>query len=364
MNIVYISQMTNVKWAGPGYSIPRQIKAQSKYDNIFWYHMRTDINDEWMNHYHINTVDKYPGKSISDLPEPFNKPDLVIVEQFYGYANMKIRKELTKGDIPYILVPRGELNKKAQNRKKIKKSIANIITFNKFARKALAIQYLTEDEKRDSGDKWNKTSIVIPNGTEKKYITKENFNQDKLICTNIGRIEPYQKGIDLLIDACVSIKSELKKSNCQFHIYGPDVENKKDILKQKIDNENLSSIIYIHEPVFGKEKENVLLESDIFLMTSRFEGHPMALIEAMSYGIPCFVTDGTNMAKEVEEYNAGWTARNNIKSIKETLLKMIEEKNLLNEKGSNSLELSNQYDWNELAKKSHELYKSLLLLER
>ena len=43
---------------------------------------------------------------------------------------------------------------------------------------------------------------------------------------------------------------------------------------------------------------------------------------------------------------------------------MIEEKNLLNEKGSNSLELSNQYDWNELAKRVHELYKSLLLLER
>ncbi len=364
MNILYISQMSNIKWAGPAYSIPRQIKAQSAYDNVFWYHMKSDISPEWEEQYKVNSTQQYPRKKISDLPEPFNKPDLVIVEQFYGYAKLPIRKELVKGNIPYIIVPRGELTNKAQRRKSIKKKIGNSLIFNRFARKALAIQYLTEDEMKESGGKWNENSIVIPNGTDKKEYKKDLFNNDKLIVTNIGRIEKYQKGIDLLIYACKEIKEELLLAKCEIHIYGPDAENQRIDIEKVINDEGLQSIIYIHGPVFGEEKKKVLLESDIFIMTSRFEGHPMALIEAMSYGIPCFATDGTNMSKEIDAYNSGWTARNNVESIKVSILNMIKEKNLLNEKGNNSLRLSRQYDWNEIAKQSHIIYKNILSVDK
>ena len=36
MNILYISNLSGSKFAGPSYSVPEQIRAQAKYDNVFW----------------------------------------------------------------------------------------------------------------------------------------------------------------------------------------------------------------------------------------------------------------------------------------------------------------------------------------
>lgn len=363
MNLLYISQIGDMKWAGPTYSIPKQIEAQSKYDNVFWYHIKKDVSLDWISYQNFNSLHEFPKGKISDLPEPFNKPDLVIVEQFYGYAISSIKRELVNGNIPYIIIPRGELTEKAQNRKKLKKKIANIISFNKFASKALAIQYLTEDERKNSGEMWNATSIVISNGTEKKDIIKEKFNKDKLICTSIGRLESYQKGLDLLIDACVDIKEELIKAKCEIHIYGPDVENQRYELEERIKENDLGTVMYIHDGVFGNEKRQILLDSDVFMMTSRFEGHPMALIEAMSYGIPCFATYGTNMSEEINKTDSGWIASTDVESIRKSILKMIKERDNLEVKGDNALSLSNEYNWDEIAKKSHSIYEELLALK-
>ena len=39
MNILYISKIDGRPWSGPSYSIPNQVKAQSKLDNVLWYNL-------------------------------------------------------------------------------------------------------------------------------------------------------------------------------------------------------------------------------------------------------------------------------------------------------------------------------------
>ncbi|MBD2508806.1 glycosyltransferase [Nostoc muscorum FACHB-395] len=50
-----------------------------------------------------------------------------------------------------------------------------------------------------------------------------------------------------------------------------------------------------------------MYEFDLLIHTFRFEGHPIAVLEALSYGIPCLLTPGTNIAGEVEAAGAGWS---------------------------------------------------------
>ena len=49
MNILYISYLDGSKYVGPTYSVPMQIEAQSKCDNVFWYNLRKDGLKEWDN---------------------------------------------------------------------------------------------------------------------------------------------------------------------------------------------------------------------------------------------------------------------------------------------------------------------------
>lgn len=352
MNILYLSHLSGASYAGPTYSVPKQIETQSKIDNVFWYNATKSGKEEWKSLPYYHDIAEYPQESIYSLPDPFNHPDIIVVELFYNMTRSNLRRELVKGDIPYVIIPRGELTKQAQDRKGLKKRIANILFCRKYARKAAAIQYLTEQEYIDSGDSWNSNHIVIPNGIDLPEKVKTVYSKDGIKCVSIGRIEPYQKGLDLLIEACVQIKEELEAARCTITICGPDKEGKLEGLKQQVHNCSLDSIISFKDGVYGQEKEELLLSSDVFIIPSRFEGHPMALIEALSYGLPCIATTGSNMRKEVEEYDAGWTCRTDINGVIETLKEMLNERQVIHLKGKNALQLSKKYAWDIIAKKS------------
>ena len=360
MNIVYISKLEGERWQGPNQSVPRQIKAQSKYDNVFWYNINNVKKPEWCEQFECNNLSDYYNIKIKDLPSPFNKPDLVVFEGVYEYPFCKIIYEIWKMKIPYIIIPRSALTNKAQESKKLKKKIGNIIFFKKFIRKAIAIQYLTENELIDSGYQWNRNNIIIPNGIDKQYNIKIDKQRDVLKGIFIGRVDTYQKGLDLLLESCSRISDDLKAEKCIISLYGPDRNNSKINLYRIIKEKKLEGIIEIKDAVFDEQKREKLLDSDFFIMTSRFEGHPMALIEALSYGLPCFITKGTNMLQVVKEYNAGWCCENNIESISENLKLVLENKHDLYIKGRNAKLLSEQYDWNEIAKLSNQKYKQLL----
>lgn len=360
MNILYLSHLSGASYAGPTYSVPKQIEAQSKIDNVFWYNATKSGCQEWKNLSYYHDLNEFPNESIYALPEPFNHPDLIVVELFYNMAGSNLRKELVSGNIPYVIVPRGELTNLAQKRKRIKKTIANVLFCRKYARKAIAIQYLTDQECRDSGNCWNNNCFVLPNGIDMPKRKKMEFSKNGLKSVSIGRIEPYQKGLDLLVCACEKIKDDLSAAKCTIMICGPDKEGKLASLKERVQNKRLDKIIFFHDGVYGEEKEDILINSDVFMMTSRFEGHPMALIEALSYGLPCIATTGSNMREKIENKKAGWGADCTADSVAKAIKDMLSSKDLFKQTSLMASELSKQYSWNVIAKESHDVYAELL----
>jgi hypothetical protein len=60
------------------------------------------------------------------------------------------------------------------------------------------------------------------------------------------------------------------------------------------------------------------------------------------------------MMTRIEQFNAGWSARqNNKETISKTILQIINEKDLLPIKGQGARKLSLEYDWGGLAKSLH-----------
>jgi glycosyltransferase involved in cell wall biosynthesis len=358
VNILYISSISANPTSGLYYSIPSQVKAQGSFDNVALYNLSDKVSPLLIDMQNFFSIEGYPTLKIKNLPTPFSNPDLVIFEDFYLPKYVNIAKELERLKVPYVIVPRGSLTSGAQKKKWLKKKVFNKIMFEKFARNALAIQYLTINERDTSSPTWNKNSIVIPNGTTKKDRVVSSFNGLKGVF--IGRFDPFHKGLDFLLDAVNTLQAELRKNNSTISVHGSERLGFKEQFALEVSKNGLDDIIFVKEGVFNQEKEKVLLSSNFFILTSRFEGHPMGLIEALSYGLPCLITKGTNMGEEVEKYDAGWVAENSAESVTDALKRLIAEKHTLPMKSQNAIELASKYDWNSLARRSHELYVGLV----
>lgn len=359
MNLLYISCLSGNYSHGLTYSVPAQIESQSKIDNVYWLNLNPEYKNINTSHVECNKIEEPLKFKLSNLAPPFNKPDLVIFEGVYFISYWKLAISLKKLNIPYIIVPRSSLTKQAQQKKLLKKIIANFLFFNSFVKNAAAIQYLTKDEYLSSGQKWNNNYLIIPNGINKKQTLKK-YSCKKLKGIFIGRLDIYQKGIDLLIEACYRIKNEMKSAGCSIDIYGPEENGSKRKIRDLIYKYELYDYIKVFDEIYHEEKEKILLNCDFFILTSRFEGHPMGLIEALSYGIPCLVTYGTNMSEEVKNYDAGWVANNEVKSIANAIRDVFKDRTRINIKGKNALMLSKKFDWENIAIVSKRKYTEFL----
>ncbi len=104
-----------------------------------------------------------------------------------------------------------------------------------------------------------------------------------VICA-VGRLDA-QKGYDVLLDAFSRFGERHPQHTLEIYGEGP----LRKQLEQRIDSLGLQDRVTLHGSV-----PNVMFEiadAGMFVMASRFEGMPNALMEAMACGIPCVCTD-------------------------------------------------------------------------
>lgn len=366
MNLLYISNLSNNIDSGLNWSVPASVKAQQQYDNVLWIDLTKDAYQEhWGEVPAYHNIQEYGGKLLLEaLPAPFNQPDCVIFEGFYYIEQIVFARELRKTGIPYIIIPRGSLTDTAFKNggvlKQFKKKIAHWLIFDRFVFNALAVQYLTAEEKLQSEKRYNVNSFVIPNGVDIPQSQKSEFSEG-IKGVFIGRQDIFQKGLDLLFDAISELSVDLQAVNFSLDIYGPpryDVEKVSELIKEK----RIEGLVVNYQRgVSGDEKRQVLLNSDVFFLTSRFEGHPMGLIEALSYGIPAFISRGSNMLEEIKEYDAGWFCEIDKESMINAFKQLLNDRQKFTYKSKQAIQLASNYDWGILAKKFHHLVLRLIV---
>lgn len=107
-----------------------------------------------------------------------------------------------------------------------------------------------------------------------------------------------------------------------------------------------------------------LSKTDLFLMTSKYEGLPIALIEASISGLPCIVTDVGGCSEVISKSNNGIVVEpQNPKAIAEAITSLLESPDLLQDFSKNAVVNAYKYGIH-LAVESHiELYKNLIALK-
>jgi len=200
-------------------------------------------------------------------------------------------------------------------------------------------------------------ATVIPNPYTINPSTTSPCTNKKII--SVGRLVE-QKSYERLIEAWSAIAA--KYPDWQVHIYG-DGELRAQLIKE-VDKRNVGKSLFLMPPT--KHIEEKYLNSSFFVMSSKFEGLPLVLLEAMRCGLPCVSFDCPYGPRELikDGYNGILVENGNIKALTEAIERLINNEKERIEMGKNAYAFSDQFSFDNIMKKWEKLFHETLNTEK
>lgn len=138
----------------------------------------------------------------------------------------------------------------------------------------------------------------------RKYVSEQNvfycpngitLNVSRINKKNLHRIQILflsnlleSKGLYILIEACGILINKGIAFHCNF--VGREGDVSESYLNKKIKDSGLNDCLTFHGSKYGKEKEEIFMQTDIFVHPTFNDCYPLVLLEAMQHSIPVVST--------------------------------------------------------------------------
>lgn len=220
----------------------------------------------------------------------------------------KAAKALKEAGLKYVITGHGAYNTIAMQRSKWKKYVYFQLCEKFLLKNAAAIHCIGASEVTGVQAIFptNRT-ILIPYGMELNApapLAKTASKQ--FVFGFVGRLDYHTKGLDLMLKAFAA--NFRNDSDTVLWLIG-DGEG-RSALTNCIEELGITKNVILWGAKFGKEKDALLQQMNVFLHPSRNEGLPSAVLEAAVLNIPCIVTEATNVGDYVSRHQAGFVVAN------------------------------------------------------
>jgi glycosyltransferase involved in cell wall biosynthesis len=156
---------------------------------------------------------------------------------------------------------------------------------------------------------------------------------------NIGRLSP-EKGFDRLVDAFAEVAGEFPQWD--LHLAGDGVE--RENLQAQVRRLGLVDRVFFTGWI--KDVWEFLATADAFALTSRYDGYPVALLEAMSAGLPVLSVDCDSGPREIIRHGwNGWLVANTHQGLCSGLKDFLANSELRDRMGQTATEVQERLSW-------------------
>jgi poly(glycerol-phosphate) alpha-glucosyltransferase len=232
-------------------------------------------------------------------------PDLVHAQGLWMYpslANLNWHRRTAR---PYLIAAHGMLDSWALRRANAKKQLVARWFEREHLGRAACLHALTVAEAKAMRAFGLRNPIcVVPNGVDlpdQASLVREPRQGHVLLF--LGRLDA-KKGVLELVHAWALVRAEAERLGWTLRIVGWGDPAYVASVQRLIAEKDLIRTVILEGPAFGQAKASAFLGADAFVLPSRSEGLPMAVLEAWSYTLPVLMTPACNLQEGIRSGGA------------------------------------------------------------
>jgi glycosyltransferase involved in cell wall biosynthesis len=297
------------------------------------------------------------------------RPDIVHFHSIHIPRNVALAAHLVRSGIPYCVTTHGGLFPAALERGRLKKAVFGRLFERRYLNESRFVHAVSPGESdviRRYGVE--RPVVVVPNGLPpdaRARVSRPDalyegrpWLRDRQVFMFVGRLDPWQKGLDLLIEGF----ARAGRRDAALVLVGPDCRNSRRILAIRADRFGVLRDVVFTGPAFGHDRTNLLAAADIFVHPSRWEGLSLSVLAAAAAGKPCLITREADPLGALERADAAFIVDASGTSIAAGLTRAAtmdaEELSLM---GARAQQVADaQFSWSSIAGRLIETYQEAL----
>jgi glycosyltransferase involved in cell wall biosynthesis len=203
---------------------------------------------------------------------------------------------------------------------------------------------------------YGRDTVYIPNGICSPELSGDDCIRKKFGLEKdcyflfLGRIVP-EKGVKYLIEAFQKVETDKK-----LVIAGGSSDTDAFVAEMKRLAADDNRILFTGF-VQGEVYESIFSCAYVYVLPSDLEGMPLSMLEAMSYGNCCLVSDIPECAEVVGEHGVTFE-HGNVEELREAMQKLADDPELVGQYKAGAADyICQKYSWDEVVKETLDLYR-------
>jgi glycosyltransferase involved in cell wall biosynthesis len=292
------------------------------------------------------------------------KPDIAHIKSCWTPSHARAARIIKKLGIPYVVEPGGHLfpihltirfaGRPLELWRRLFKYIYQNLIDGPMIRGASAIRGLSHFEASYCRNRFGVESFALHLGINQEWYEP---NPKVRYATNdavvqflfIGRLDIFQKGIDLILEASRKLVDDGYGRKFHVVIAGPPLGDSDLKIRETIRINGLNDCVSVEPPARDTAKNALFNASHVFIHPSRFEEMAKLPREAVATGLPVIASRESNFGDWVEQEGFGIAAELSSHSLAAAMLRFISDKSLISECSQAAIIFSRKNSWESVA---------------